>query len=747
MPKPDSNPAEQEAIHEAVKRIGDCIRRRRTVLDLSGLRLRSLPPKIAQLPQLTELNLADNRLETLPPELSQFTHLTRLNLSNNPLARVPSTIGQFSKLTRLDITHTPLRDLPPEIGMLAGLTGLYLDHNRLENLPPEIARLTGLTRLDVSHNTLTAFPPEFAQLAKLTRLDLSHNRLKSLPSAIGQLTMLTVLDLSHNPLESLPPEIGRITKLAVLKSSNTDLTFIPDEIGQLANLTELSLSGNPLTALPENLRELKNLDRLFLHDDPALQLSPLILGPDPRKIPDCKHTPAGSILDFYFGRQSGTTRPLNEAKMILLGNCGVGKSTIVQTLRDLPYREGETSTPGVALCEWTLEEAGKDPITVHVWDFSGQPVTHALHPFFFSPRNLYVLVLSGRDHHERDDAEYWLRMVAALGTDSDGQGPPVIVAMNQWNVPGCRPEVDRIALRERFPFIRGFVEMDCKIKKGIPTLKTAISRELDRMAWVREPFPETWDKARHALASRKHLTESEFRELCLEHGVEDNGQQDYLSEIMHHLGIALNDRIDSDVMVSEWLAKHLYPLIHRATNQTGILKQADVNMALLTEHDESGRAYLMKVLERFGLAVAGSGVWLLPHTQPDQEPVGLEDFREDADAIRLRYTYQNAPERLLARLIVRRFDSIEESREQKRQWRHGVILSRKGSRALILMEPKQLQLTITVIGPTKTRHELANLCQAEMHELHAGFPACNPAEELREHGDLIATPAAEVQCR
>jgi hypothetical protein len=155
----------------------------------------------------------------------------------------------------------------------------------------------------------------------------------------------------------------------------------------------------------------------------------------------------------------------------------------------------------------------------------------------------------------------------------------------------------------------------------------------------------------------------------------------------------------------------------------------------------------MKVLERFGLAVAGSGVWLLPHTQPDQEPVGLEDFREDADAIRLRYTYQNAPERLLARLIVRRFDSIEESREQKRQWRHGVILSRKGSRALILMEPKQLQLTITVIGPTKTRHELANLCQAEMHELHAGFPACNPAEELREHGDLIATPAAEVQCR
>jgi hypothetical protein len=304
--------------------------------------------------------------------------------------------------------------------------------------------------------------------------------------------------------------------------------------------------------------------------------------------------------------------------------------------------------------------------------------------------------------------------------------------------------VDRIALRERFPFIRGFVEMDCRVKKGIPALKAAISRELDRMPWVREPFPEAWDKARRALASRKHLTEFEFRELCLEHGVEDKGQQDYLSEILHHLGIALNDRIDPAVMATEWLVKNLYPLLHRAANQAGILKQADVNMAILTDHDDSGRAFLMKVLERRDIAVAGSGVWLLPHTQPDQEPVSLEDFRKDANAVRLRYIYQNAPQELLAQVIVRRFDFIEESREQKRQWRHGLILSRNGARALILIEPHQRELSITITGPTKTRQQLASLCQAEMHELHAGFPACNPAEELREHGDLVVTPAAEV---
>ena len=729
MPKPDINPAEHEATDEALKRIGDCIRRRATVLDLSGLGLRSLPPRIAQLPKLTELDLANNRFETLPPELGQFENLTRLDLSNNPLAGLPPEIGRFAKLTRLDLTRTPLAGLPPEIGMLTGLTRLYLDHNRLENLPPEIDQLANLTRLYLSHNALTTFPSGLDRLAKLTRLDISRNRLKNLPPEIGQLTKLTVLDLSHNPLASLTPELGQLAKLTVLKLSDNQLASLPAELGQLSNLAELDLAHNPLASLPESLREIESLDRLFLHDNPALQLSPSILGPDPRKLPDAKPASPKSILDFYFGRQSGKTRPLNEAKLVLLGRCGTGKTTIVQALRDLPYREWETGTPGISLCDWTMEGAGEQPVTAHVWDFSGQPLTHALHPFFFSPRNVYVLVLTGRDHQEREDADYWLRMIEAHGTDPHGHKPPVIVALNQWNVPGCRPEVDRIALRERFPFIRGFVEMDCKAKKGVPALKTALFRELDRMPWVREPFPEEWDKVRRAIAARKHLTESEYRELCLEHGVKDEGQQDYLKELLHHLGVTLDYQNDPVMLQSEWLARHLYPLLHRAEKQAGLLKQTDVEAVLLTEKDETARACLMRTLEGFGLAIAGSAVWVLPHTQPAAAPAGIDAFTSDADAIRLRYTYQTIPEGLMAKLITRRFDFIEESREQKQQWRYGLILSRKGARALIRMEPQQRQLTITVTGPAKTRHQLADLCQAEIHELHGEFPECEPAEE------------------
>jgi internalin A len=732
MPELDMTAAEQVACAEALKRIGECIRRRGTALDLSRLKLGRLPPKILQLPKLTELDLSNNHFETLPPELVQFPDLARLDLSNNPLVTLPPELGELAGLTRLDLNHTPLSVLPPEIGKLTRLTRLYLTHNRLIALPAEVGRLANLTRLYLSDNALATFPPDLSSLTKLTRLDLSRNRLGTLPPEIGQLINLTVLDISHNPLSFLPPEIGALARLTVLKLADTSLAVLPAELGQLANLAELDLACNPLASLPDSLRNLENLERLLLHDNPALQLSPSILGPDPRKIRDSGFASAKSILNFHFGRQSGQTRPLNQVKLILLGRAGAGKTSIVHALRESPFRDKESSTPGIALSDWTMEGAGEASVTAHVWDFSGQEITHPLHPFFFSPRNLYVVVLAGLGHHERDDAEYWLRMIQSSATDAHGESPPVIVALNQWNVPGSRPEVDRVALRERYPFIRGFVEMDCKAKKGIPALKAALFRELERMPWVREPIPEEWDNVRRALASgATHLSDDEYRELCLEHGVKDQGQQNYLSELLHHLGIALNyqndPRVrDATVWQPAWLIRHLYPLPHRAGKQAGILKQADVEVVMPTTMNASELSCLMQVMERFGIAWGGTaasgGIWLLPHAQTTAPPAGTEVFRDEPDAIRLRYTYQTLPEGWVTRLIARRFDFIEEVREQKLQWRHGVILARKGARALIRMEPQHQQLTITVIGSAKSRHQLADLCQAEIRELHGEFP-------------------------
>ncbi len=773
MPDSEMTAAEQKAHDEALKRIAECLRRRASVLDLSRLGLSCLPGKMGQLPKLSELNLAHNRLRTLPPEVCQLENLSRLDISNNqlaalppelgqlasltllylannPLEALPPELGQLSKLTRLDVSDNPLTALPPELGQLTNLTRLDVSNNHLGTLPPELGGLTSLTRLYLSGNHLAALPPELGSLANLTRLYLSSNQLASLPPELGHLSKLTVLDVSINQLGNLPSELGQLLNLTELNLDNNLLRSLPPELGQLAKLTVLRLISNRLASLPEPLAALEMLERLFLHDNPALQLSPSVLGPDPRQLPPPRVAAPKGILDFYLARQGGRTRPLNEVKLLLLGGCGVGKTSLVNALRDLPFREREESTTGIALSDLTIDAGDGQGVIAHVWDCSGHPVSHRLHPVFFSQRNLYLVVLSGRDHREREEASYWLKLIETAACDEQGLVPPVIVVLNQWNVPGCRPELDRGLLRERFPFIRGFVEMDCKAKKGVSALKAALFRELERMPWVSEPFPEEWDAVRQALAANAGhpplLTYTEYCDVCCEHGVKDEGQQGYLAEILHHLGAVLNEsndprQHDASLFLPHWLIKQVYALLHRAEKLAGVLRQSDVERVLQAEPAQASRAYLMLWLQRRSLAFPAQtptgNVWLVPPALPDAAPAGLDAFGEAAEAVRLRYTYPSPQDRLLALFSARRYAFIEDLNERKQLWRSGVMIARKGARVLIRSVPQNRQLTLTVIGPTKLRRQLADLCQDEMRDMHAEIPGPEPLGEILLRGEWL----------
>ena len=170
--------------------------------------------------------------------------------------------------------------------------------------------------------------------------------------------------------------------------------------------------------------------------------------------------------------------------------------------------------------------------------------------------------------------------------------------------------------------------------------------------------------------------------------------------------------------------------------RAGVLTQAEV-AAVLHAQDEPTRAWLMGFLDRLGLVcaleAAGGKVWLVPQSLPAAPPASVQAFSAAADATGLRFTYQDLPERLVVRLGARRYDFIEEQRSQKLLWRDGLVFARKGARALMCIDPMRRQLVITVIGPAKTREQLAELCESELREIHAECTGLESREEILSH--------------
>ena len=114
---------------------------------------------------------------------------------------------------------------------------------------------------------------------------------------------------------------------------------------------------------------------------------------------------------------------LNEARLVILGGKGAGKTCLARRLIDpgAPMTRDKESTTGVETSVWHPD--GHDTL-IRIWDFAGHVITHAAHQLFLSERCLYIVVIDGRT--ERDDCEYWLEHVRQYGGNS-----PAVVLVNE----------------------------------------------------------------------------------------------------------------------------------------------------------------------------------------------------------------------------------------------------------------------------------------------------------------------------
>ena len=496
-----------------------------TSLDLGRNQLTALPPEIWELAGLTTLYLGDNGLTVLPPEIGQLTSLTRLDLDGNQLTALPPEIGQLMNLQSLDISATRIASFPSEIQQLTNLIRLRIVADSFTTIPSEITQLANLRELILVANSMTTLPVEISEMVSLRRLDLSHNDLTTLPPEIGKLSSLERLNLQYNELTSLPREVCELKSLRRLEAQNNQLTTLPPEIGQLTALTRLELSNNELTALPPEIGQLVGLTYLDLKNNPL---------PIPPEILQATDDPS-RIINYYFEHLVGDKQPLNEAKMLIVGQGGVGKTSLAKRLMDDDFDPDETKTEGIDIRDWRVTCDGSD-IRLNVWDFGGQEIMHATHQFFLTKRSVYVLVLDARQGEQESRIEYWLKLIQSFGSDS-----PIIVVSNKSDQHEL--DLDWTGLERKYPSIKGYVrKVSCQTGEGITELRDIIQREVGKLEHIHDELLNNWFTVKTQLEEMEddYISYERYQEMCTAQGITDEVSLRTLVGFLHDLGIVLH---------------------------------------------------------------------------------------------------------------------------------------------------------------------------------------------------------------
>jgi internalin A len=608
--------------------------------------------------------------------------------------------------------------------------------------------------IDLYGLRLAALPPEIGRLTALTELNLTDNELTALPREISRLTALTELNLSGNKLTALPPEIGRLTALIVLNLFENQLAALPREISRLTALKRLNLRRNRLAALPREIAQITTLTELYLHDNPALGLPESILGPTRDKV--STGTPPArpaDILNFYFSRRSaaavGTLRPLNEIKVMLVGDGGAGKTSLRRFFVGQKHSEKEPETLGIALDTFPLR-GGSTDITVRLWDFAGQEITHALHQFFLTEGCVYLVVVEPRSDNEQADAEKWLRLIARYGN-----GAPAIVVLNKQDTRQPNGyDVDRNLLRERFPFIRDFERTTCgTVRVGCDELLEKLRAVVGSMPEAKLGVDRSWilvknecfERRRHG-KERQYLSLDEFRALCARHGELDREKQESLARILHTLGAVLHfidePRLrDTTVLNPHWVTDGAYRLLRckDGPGSRGILTLAEA-VAAVPSADEKAARYLLGLMERFEMCFPVEDAddpakpaerWLVPGSLDKNQPddIRTADWQEK-DRVRLRYVYDPLPQGVIPRFIV----MTHPMSEGRPRWRNGVVLEDGAARALVRKAHNDNTVEVTVQGPEPDRENLIKVVRGYLARIHRDLPDPKPKESQELSG-------------
>lgn len=653
-------------------------------------------------------------------------------------------------LIDLDLSQSNITQLTEGLGELIHLQRLNLSNNHLTQISlEELGKLSNLQHLDLHKNQLTCIPPELVQLVALQHLDLHKNQLTQIPSELGQLSNLQYLDLYDNQLTQIPPELGQLSNLQTLDLSGNQLRQIPPELGQLINLQNLQLHKNQLTQIPSELGQLSNLQYM------SLSKNPNFLTPPPEIVAQ-----GTQVLLSFLQELSREHIFRNEAKLILVGEAGTGKSSLLRAMHGNAFDISLEPTCGIEVDTLTLPHPSlpDQSLLLNVWDFGGQDLYRMTHQFFLTKRSLYLVVWNAHLGGERGNLDYWLNTIRMLA-------PNASVLLVATHSDEQILDLNILQYRADYQQIVQILHVNSETGAGIEDLKRAVAKYAVELPLIGQPWLPSWIEVERELLAypEPYISTDTYIDICMQKGIRAAIAHGTLGSYLHDLGKILYFRDDpalSDIVILKpnWVAKAISLIFEDKgiRDRSGILVDSD--LARIWVIDEYGHPYdpalhplFLRLMERFDLcypidAQLGEeyeSYHFIPQLLPSHPPSSLpswtaKEMRAGKVHVEMIYHLNFVPTGVMNWFIVRTHQYT-----CSMHWREGVVLSYQGHLARVELFSKRKELHMQVWGPEP--HAFFVILEKMMDLILSRFEGLHVRQEVpcichRQTGEMRPCP-------
>lgn len=612
------------------------------------------------------------------PSIERFPRLAVLSLTNavskEPLVLHPHECPLSLTLTRCDYPGIIVKGDAVNLRSLAVEECTFSDFRFLAQLPD-------LIELHIHHNPIRQLP--LAHLTKLRRLAVIDTDVTELPG-LEKLTHLNWLSCMMSPI-CFPDDLRFPPLLERINLSDTAHRHLPEGLRHLKNLRFLELTDLELDTLPNWLPDLADRFSTVWTYDPDQNSQRATVCLSGTFVKDMKmelfDQPYEVIAAWFRDRAAqldeNRESPLNELKVVFLGDGGAGKSLTVARLLEggaiPPDFDGE-ATPGISICHRNYTLDGQT-IQVHFWDFGGQEILHSMHRMFLTQRTLYVVLLNVREDTQDSRARYWLHNIRSF---ADGQ--PVLMVLNQMDQ-NPNASINESGLRSAYPALTEIVRLSAL--KDTPEefnrhFTDALLRQISKADTLQSAFLPAWIRLKERLRNLEehYITSDRYMELSEECGVEQSRKlRRALLEWFNDLGVSFcyqgSRKLEDYVILRpDWITNAIYILLYNPIPgmNNGIVPHESIFRMLSKDGERNGSLkrvlpgvyyrslevkFVLDVIRQFRLSypVGGDHEFIPMLCVKNEKPVA-QQYALDADTLEFRIVYEYLPNNVIHRLMV-----------------------------------------------------------------------------------------------